>query len=246
MSSTNKTTNYELSQFVGSDKPAWLADYNQDMSKIDAGIHTAQSAATAADGKADANTGNIGDMTYLATTAKNTLVAAINEVDSDVQTAQNTANSASTAASTANLNIAKFNLVNKSTLTPTINLGTVDPLTSLQFATDNTNSVFKVYGRLRINNLNNISGKVTVKVGETSLRPSQAYQINSGVIMTVRSVNDSITAVGSRNIKVDTDGSIYIVTPLDETGAASLDGATSVLDFIISPCLYFNSDFGDA
>lgn len=246
MSSTNKTTNYELSQFVGSDKPAWLADYNQDMAKIDAGIHTAQSAATAADGKADTNTSNIGDMTYLATTAKNTLVAAINEVDSDVQTAQNTANSASTAASTANLNIAKFNLVNKSTLTPTINLGTVDPLTSLQFATDNTNSVFKVYGRLRINNLNNISGKVTVKVGETSLRPSQAYQINSGVIMTVRSVNDTITAVGSRNIKVDTDGSIYIVTPLDETGAASLDGATSVLDFIISPCLYFNSDFGDA
>lgn len=246
MSSTNKTTNYELSQFVGSDKPAWLADYNQDMSKIDAGIHAAQSAATAADGKADTNTSNIGDMTYLATTAKNTLVAAINEVDSDVQTAQNTANSASTAASTANLNIAKFNLVNKSTLTPTINLGTVDPLTSLQFATDNTNSVFKVYGRLRINNLNNISGKVTVKVGETSLRPSQAYQINSGVIMTVRSVNDTITAVGSRNIKVDTNGSIYIVTPLDETGAASLDGATSVLDFIISPCLYFNSDFGDA
>lgn len=246
MSSTNKTTNYELSQFVGSDKPAWLADYNQDMAKIDAGIHTAQSAATAADGKADTNTSNIGDMTYLATTAKNTIVAAINEVDSDVQTAQNTANSASTAANTANLNIAKFNLVNKSTLTPTINLGTVDPLTSLQFATDNTNSVFKVYGRLRINNLNNISGKVTVKVGETSLRPSQAYQINSGVIMTVRSVNDTITAVGSRNIKVDTDGSIYIVTPLDETGAASLDGATSVLDFIISPCLYFNSDFGDA
>lgn len=246
MSSTNKTTNYELSQFVGSDKPAWLADYNQDMSKIDAGIHAAQSAATAADGKADTNTSNIGDMTYLATTAKNTIVAAINEVDSDVQTAQNTANSASTAANTANLNIAKFNLVNKSTLTPTINLGTVDPLTSLQFATDNTNSVFKVYGRLRINNLNNISGKITVKVGETSLRPSQAYQINSGVIMTVRSVNDTITAVGSRNIKVDTDGSIYIVTPLDETGAVSLDGATSVLDFIISPCLYFNSDFGDA
>ena len=35
MSSTNKTTNYDLSQFVGSDKPAWLSDYNQDMSKID-------------------------------------------------------------------------------------------------------------------------------------------------------------------------------------------------------------------
>ena len=35
MASTNHTTNYSLSQFVGSDKPAWLGDYNQDMDKID-------------------------------------------------------------------------------------------------------------------------------------------------------------------------------------------------------------------
>lgn len=42
MASTNKTTNYELSQFVGSDIPAWLSDYNGDMSKIDTGIHAAK------------------------------------------------------------------------------------------------------------------------------------------------------------------------------------------------------------
>lgn len=35
MSHTNSTTNYELSQFLGSDKPAWLVDYNGDMLKID-------------------------------------------------------------------------------------------------------------------------------------------------------------------------------------------------------------------
>lgn len=35
MTSTNKTTNYELSQFVGTDRPTWLGDYNSDMSKID-------------------------------------------------------------------------------------------------------------------------------------------------------------------------------------------------------------------
>lgn len=38
MASTNKTTNYELSQFIATDKPAWLGDYNQDMTKIDAGM----------------------------------------------------------------------------------------------------------------------------------------------------------------------------------------------------------------
>lgn len=36
MTATNKTANYELSQFVGTDRPMWLGDYNSDMSKIDA------------------------------------------------------------------------------------------------------------------------------------------------------------------------------------------------------------------
>lgn len=36
MTATNKTANYELSQFVGTDRPTWLGDYNGDMAKIDA------------------------------------------------------------------------------------------------------------------------------------------------------------------------------------------------------------------
>ena len=36
MVSTNKTNNYDLSQFVGTDRPTWLHDYNGDMEKIDA------------------------------------------------------------------------------------------------------------------------------------------------------------------------------------------------------------------
>lgn len=36
MASTNKTENYDLSQFVGTDRPTWLGDYNSDMAKIDA------------------------------------------------------------------------------------------------------------------------------------------------------------------------------------------------------------------
>ena len=36
MASTDKTENYDLSQFVGTDRPTWLGDYNSDMEKIDA------------------------------------------------------------------------------------------------------------------------------------------------------------------------------------------------------------------
>lgn len=57
MSSTNKTTYYNLSQYIGTDKPTYLGDYNSDMSKIDAGIHSAVETATTANqtaGSADA------------------------------------------------------------------------------------------------------------------------------------------------------------------------------------------------
>lgn len=37
MASTNKTGKLNLSQYIGTDVPTWLTDYNGDMAKIDAG-----------------------------------------------------------------------------------------------------------------------------------------------------------------------------------------------------------------
>lgn len=72
MGATNTTTHYNLSQFVSTDKPAWLQDYNGDMLKIDAGIDeakvaadTAQTTANAANGAA---TQAASDITALGTT----------------------------------------------------------------------------------------------------------------------------------------------------------------------------------
>ena len=48
MSSTNKTTYYDLSQYIGTDKPTYLQDYNGDMSKIDTAIHDVNEVATTA------------------------------------------------------------------------------------------------------------------------------------------------------------------------------------------------------
>lgn len=76
MSSTNKTTHYELSQYVGSDKPTYLTDYNGDMLKIDTGINAAK-------------------------TIADTNATAITSLTTDVGTAQTTANTAVTNAATA-------------------------------------------------------------------------------------------------------------------------------------------------
>lgn len=66
MSATNHTLNYGLSQFLGTDKPAWLVDYNGDMALIDAGmkenadnISTATSQAGSASDKADTALQNV-------------------------------------------------------------------------------------------------------------------------------------------------------------------------------------------
>lgn len=111
-SSTNKTTHYDLSQFVSSDKPSWLNDINSDMSKIDTAIHTAKTTAdgaatsasnaqTAAEGAqttantavtnaataqsgVNTNANNIGNLTNLTTASKSNLVSAINELDGEI------------------------------------------------------------------------------------------------------------------------------------------------------------------
>lgn len=62
MSSTNSTTNYHLSQYVGSDKPTYLGDYNGDMLKIDTAIKNNADDITT-------NTGNIATVTETANTA---------------------------------------------------------------------------------------------------------------------------------------------------------------------------------
>lgn len=48
MSSTNKTSHYNLPQFIGSDIPTWLGDINSAMTAIDSGINAAATAASGA------------------------------------------------------------------------------------------------------------------------------------------------------------------------------------------------------
>ena len=93
MSSTNKTAHYELSQYIGTDKPTYLSDYNGDMLKIDTGIHDAASDASTA-----LSTANSAAST--ASTASTNASAAVTTAN----TALSTANSAASTASTASTN----------------------------------------------------------------------------------------------------------------------------------------------
>ena len=92
MSATNATSNYNLPLFIGSDKPAWLTDWNGAMNAIDAaiaGVNTAQGG-TATDlaalsltvsGISDTVSGHTTAITSL-TTSVNTNTGAINTINS--------------------------------------------------------------------------------------------------------------------------------------------------------------------
>lgn len=69
MAHTNHTPNYELSQFLGTDKPAWLVDYNGDMEKIDLGLKGAKDIADAAKTEADQGAIDIAAVTLTANAA---------------------------------------------------------------------------------------------------------------------------------------------------------------------------------
>ena len=130
MASTNKTTHYELSQYVSSDKPTYLVDYNGDMAKIDTGINAAKTtadgastaatnaASDAANAQSTANTAvtnaataqtaadtantNIGTLANLTTVAKNNLVAAVNELKTGVDDNSTAIGSINTAITAIN------------------------------------------------------------------------------------------------------------------------------------------------
>lgn len=120
MSSTNKTTYYNLSQYIDTDKPTYLQDYNGDMSKIDVAINnvngvatTATQSAGSAEAKAEQANTNVtalqakvgaveGSVSNLQDKT-NTQDAEIASVKQSVSTVNTTANNALQSANNANI-----------------------------------------------------------------------------------------------------------------------------------------------
>ena len=238
MASTNKTTNYNLSQFIGSDKPAWLTDYNQDMSKIDTGIKNAADTATGADGKADANTTAIGTIANLTTTNKTDLVVAINEVDAHADTAQQSADTAAASATTANTTAnalnTYFTLNDFGTFTCTTSGATLSSTyNNLSYASNASGSLGKIYGMLV---LDPTATTVTI-TGQTPFRPNTAITINGVAWGQYNSQSQSFPGrLLPRSFTIGTDGSFTLTM----TGTAQNEWR-----IYFSACLLFFKDFGD-
>lgn len=102
MSSTNKTPNYALPQFIAQDKPTWLGDVNAAMLAIDTAMAANKTTAEAASTSAGQAVAQVADAVEKATDAKGDAAAALQSATNALAQAQQATNAATSATNTAN------------------------------------------------------------------------------------------------------------------------------------------------
>ena len=232
MASTNKTTNYELSQFLGTDKPAWLSDYNTDMNKIDTQMKANADGVTSVTGTAGATATALGDITSLATTDKTSAVAAINEVNTKANTAQSTANSASNIANGAKTTadgISAYLNINTFATSTVTSSDSATISGTVRNASNADGSLGKIYGSFIITPANS----PTISIS-TNLRPSSPITIQDLAVIQDVSGNMEMYL---KNVTIGTDGT----ATMDIQSFFN----THSIKVSIPPCLLFIKDFGD-
>lgn len=246
MAATNHTTNYNLPQYIGTDKPTYLGDWNSTMGAIDTQMKTnadnasgalsaaqtaqtnansALSTAQGADSKADTAITNAAAAQTTADNASSVATSALstaNTANSKADTNTSSISALDTRVGSVEDDILKFNLTTYKTYAT--NEFTVDGTGSVTFsnltlATNSDSSIFKLYGEIHC------TGFVNSVSISTTLRPDNGYTIICAGI-------DS--NMYTRNISVATNGTISLGL-----------GFSSDRNAYYWPCLYFNKNFGD-
>lgn len=104
MGYTNKTSHYELPQYVANDKPSWLGDFNAAMLKIDTVMADNDATAEAANSAATGAQTQVAALSSQLSTIQgqvNTAIDTANTADGKATTAQSVANQAGTTAGEA-------------------------------------------------------------------------------------------------------------------------------------------------
>ena len=267
MGYTNSTTNYHLPQFIGTDKPSWLGDFNTAMNAIDSAIKSNAddisalgTRMTATETVANSASTNASTALTNASTAQSTADSALtsaNNAATAASNAQTTANSAGTAASTADSKATSAQTTANSALTKANAIESKLNLTS--FTSFDNSSITSSYGsvsaetniQVATNNdgsVGKIYGRITVTglstnndvtitIPNTALRPESQLTIN-GVCLRAIYTSTEFNDVGMTSISIATNGTVTITAPSNTLIARQ--------DFNLIACLLFLTDFGDS
>lgn len=227
MSSTNKTTNYNLSQYIGTDKPTYLGDYNSDMLKIDnqlkANADSASNAASAA-GAAQAVAGDASKKVQIlndSVTANSADIASLKtknaQQDASIQNASNTASSALNKANQNDHNIADINTRNQwiqgtnihNTGLPNYSKG------SWNCSYNRFSGLLHISGQIELSQGSTIAGETRIATIPENimklLHLSGEQKIWSSVYVT--RVNESVEV---QNLTLDQTGKMYLTYTLND------------------------------
>lgn len=242
MSATNHTTNYNLPQFIGTDKPTWLTDVNGAFASIDTQMKANADSATSASTSATTANNAIGTLSNLNTTTKTDLVSAVNEVNTATGTAQQTANTAIANANTAKteaetlagkFNINQFLQYTKDTAGVTVTNGTWTDET-IYVARNSDGSLFKIYGRIGVTLTGGDLSTITIKLPNTGIPATSSYDIIcSGIVF-----QSSNIALGIANTTITVKNNELEIKFIGRNNG-------QVQRVQLMPCLLIGGDFGD-
>lgn len=258
MSSTNRTANYNLPQFIGTDKPTWLGDVNPAMSTIDTQMKANADGVTTANGAVTELTTRVEDAETTVTNL-NTRVGTIESQTSNISGEVSTLNT-SVAQIIAQLNLSQHT---QNTISLAGNRQFV-----VHLSQNSDGSLFKFYGQCYIDN--NTSTSITLGTKQLIAGTSDKYGIATGLTLNqTPSTAYVITQAGyglfntrgynkgntnymdagnafAVQIYVGTDGQIYISLAGNDWSQSNVTFSehTRSRQFWL-PQLYWNGDFGD-
>ena len=218
MASTNKTVTLELSQFIATDKPSWLTDYNGDMEKIDtfaAGVDADVSSAKsdAASAKSTAQTAS--NTAQQAQTAAGQAQNSANTATTTAQQAQATASQAQSSVSNIlnnwkNVTVTNPDTTNYSNYTFMCKYNKSLGLLYLDF-------VFGIQNSIKMTN-----GKVIGSLG-ADIAPTMAFTINS-LLHAYYNNNE----IGLPKMEIQTNGNLVFKTENPVSNLSSLRACATI------------------
>ena len=200
MAFTNHTTNYELPQYVGTDKPSYLNDYNYAMATIDGQMKTNANGVSA-------NSSNIGTMSSLTTTEKTNLVGAINEINSSVGNVGNLSNLTTTEKSSVvgAINEVNGNVGTLSSLYTTEKSSVVGAINEVDTDLGTTNSKIGTLANLDTSSKSDLVSAVNEVYNKTNLSTHLTFDKDTTGV----SATGCTFRGGDINVSMNSDKSVF-------------------------------------
>lgn len=222
MASTNHTQYYNLPQYIGTDKPTYLVDFNQAMASIDAGIHAAKSKAdnnennittltgtvsglsttvgehTTSIGNLDTAVGGlstaVGNITNLNTTDKTSVVNAVNEVN---------------AKASNFLNFTDITVYDPADMTYT-NATARSGSGGITVALDSNKEYAKIY-TVSFTNVNKTSsGDFSITIPDIGYRPSSAFTVGGAGLCINMNSSHTVVNITPATLTFNTNGTVVV------------------------------------